>query len=52
MPDPVPGWPTGPDAHKSTEGEKAQGRMALWMLLIMVGVVVLGYLLVKQMLGL
>lgn len=51
MPDPVPGWPTGPDAHKSTEGERTQGRMALWMLLIAAAVIVLGYLLVNRMLG-
>ena len=49
---PVPGWPTGPDAHTPTEAEKSTGRMAIWMLLIAAAVVVLGYLLVNRMLGL
>jgi predicted secreted protein len=48
---PAPGWPP-----KSEPADPAKtgntGRMVIWMTLIALAVVVLGYLLVKQMLGL
>jgi hypothetical protein len=51
MKTPIPGWPTEGESHTRSEAEKTTSRMAIWMLLIMVAVVLLGYLLVNRMLG-
>jgi predicted secreted protein len=46
---PAPGWPPTSEPGAKTGNT---GRMVIWMTLIALAVVVLGYLLVKQMLGL
>jgi predicted secreted protein len=48
---PVPGWPPTSEPIDPAKPTNT-GRMVIWMTLIALAVVVLGYLLVKQMLGL